>query len=165
VYQLVTGNTDLALDLYQVSAERGYQNLEVYFLETLISRGDRLAAALGQWDYNYGDRSFPMVAFLDAIEFPERDHSKTLSMMLHWMEGSGVPLNNWIDVLVWLGAYDFIAADTYLYHWMWLDWHREWRQSPHFKQLYRDINAYQYWREHGFPPQCRPLGEEDFECD
>jgi adenylate cyclase len=165
VYQLVTGNTGLALDLYQVSAERGYQNLEVYFLEALISRGDRLAAALGQWDYISGDRSFPMVAFLDAIEFPERDHSNTLSMMLHWIEGSGYPVELWIDNLVWLGAYDFITADMYLYHWMWLDWHREWRQSPHFKQLYRDLKVHQYWREYGFPPQCRPLGEEDFECD
>jgi TolB-like protein len=165
VYQLMTGNTDLALDLYQVSAERGYQNLEVYFLEALINRGDRLAAALGQWDYNSSGRSFPMVAFLDAIEFPERDHSKTLSMMLHWIEGSGEPVEYWIDALVWLGAYDLVTADMYLYHWMWFDRHQEWRQSPHFKQLYRDQKIEQYWREFGFPPQCRPLGDEDFECD
>jgi hypothetical protein len=23
----------------------------------------------------------------------------------------------------------------------------------------------EYWRQHGFPPQCRPLDEQDFECD
>ena len=22
-----------------------------------------------------------------------------------------------------------------------------------------------YWRKHGFPPQCRPIGKDDFECD
>lgn len=22
-----------------------------------------------------------------------------------------------------------------------------------------------YWRQHGFPPQCRPVGDDDFECD
>jgi hypothetical protein len=22
-----------------------------------------------------------------------------------------------------------------------------------------------FWREHGFPPQCRPVGASDFECD
>jgi len=26
-------------------------------------------------------------------------------------------------------------------------------------------NLPSYWRDHGFPPQCRPLGADDFECD
>lgn len=165
LYQLIEGNTDLALDLYQVSAERGYKNLEVHFLEVFINRGDRLAAALSLWDYDFGNRSFPMAAYLDAIEFPERDHSKTLSILLNQIEEYGDPMQLWIDLLVWLGAYEYVTPDIYLYHWMWIDRHREWRQSPHFKQVYRDIKADQYWREYGFPPQCRPLGEEDFECD
>ena len=43
-------------------------------------------------------------------------------------------------------------------------------QEPHLpeearKRLMREIGIPAYWRKHGFPPQCRPLGSDDFECD
>jgi adenylate cyclase len=28
-----------------------------------------------------------------------------------------------------------------------------------------DAGIPEFWRTHGFPPQCRPVGEDDFECD
>jgi hypothetical protein len=31
--------------------------------------------------------------------------------------------------------------------------------------LLQQIGVPTYWRAHGFPPQCRPVGEEDFVCD
>ena len=31
--------------------------------------------------------------------------------------------------------------------------------------MMRDIGLPEYWRKHGFPPQCRPIGDDDFECD
>jgi hypothetical protein len=27
-----------------------------------------------------------------------------------------------------------------------------------------ELGLPEYWREHGFPPQCRPMGHDDFEC-
>ncbi|MCK7592722.1 tetratricopeptide repeat protein [Pseudomarimonas salicorniae] len=39
------------------------------------------------------------------------------------------------------------------------------RGSPAFKHLMRRLGAVDYWRTHGFPPQCRPLGEDDFSCE
>ncbi len=27
------------------------------------------------------------------------------------------------------------------------------------------IGLPEFWREQGFPPQCRPVGDDDFECD
>ena len=38
------------------------------------------------------------------------------------------------------------------------------RNSPAFKRLLEDLGVSAYWRKHGFPPQCRPLGATDFEC-
>jgi len=37
--------------------------------------------------------------------------------------------------------------------------------SPHRKRLIREMGIYDYWRERGFPPQCRAVGDDDFECD
>ncbi len=38
------------------------------------------------------------------------------------------------------------------------------RRSPEFKEHARASGLPEYWRKHGFPPQCKPLGKDDFEC-
>jgi TolB-like protein/Tfp pilus assembly protein PilF len=38
-------------------------------------------------------------------------------------------------------------------------------KSPHRKRLIREAGVYDYWQKAGFPPQCKPVGENDFECD
>ena len=39
------------------------------------------------------------------------------------------------------------------------------RRHPGFKDLVRDMNLVEYWREYGWADSCRPVGEEDFECE
>jgi hypothetical protein len=39
------------------------------------------------------------------------------------------------------------------------------RNDPRIKTLMRDYGLPELWRQRGFPPLCRPLGEDDFECD
>ena len=39
------------------------------------------------------------------------------------------------------------------------------RQSPEFKEHVRASGLVDYWQRHGFPPQCRPVRENDFECE
>lgn len=49
-----------------------------------------------------------------------------------------------------------------------LAWNPEYaryRRSPQFQEYVRQAGVFDYWREYGFPPQCRPLGEDGFECD
>lgn len=38
-------------------------------------------------------------------------------------------------------------------------------QSPERKQVIVALGLPEYWREHGFPPRCRPVGNDDFHCD
>lgn len=33
------------------------------------------------------------------------------------------------------------------------------------KRKVLETGIHDYWRKYGFPPQCRPLGDDDFECD
>lgn len=42
---------------------------------------------------------------------------------------------------------------------------RRYRQSDQFKNLIQSIGILSHWQEHGFPPQCRAIGEDDFACD
>jgi hypothetical protein len=43
--------------------------------------------------------------------------------------------------------------------------HAGMRGTPAFKRIVEQIGIPAYWREHGYPPQCRPVGRTDFECD
>ncbi len=39
------------------------------------------------------------------------------------------------------------------------------RNSTPYKNLVRRINLDDYWRENGFPINCRPIGDDDFACN
>jgi len=41
---------------------------------------------------------------------------------------------------------------------------RQMAASQGRKQAMQHWHLPEYWRKHGFPPQCRPMGELDFEC-
>lgn len=42
---------------------------------------------------------------------------------------------------------------------------KRYRQSNAFKSYIRESGIFQYWQAAGFPPQCRPAGQDNFECD
>ena len=53
--------------------------------------------------------------------------------------------------------------------WWWFRGYPGLVESPSRKQAIISRELPRYWREHGFPPQCRPIvlesGEDDFECE
>jgi TolB-like protein len=48
---------------------------------------------------------------------------------------------------------------------IWRPVYRDVRKLPRFKTFARDIGLVDYWREYGWADFCRPMGENDFECD
>ena len=49
--------------------------------------------------------------------------------------------------------------------WFWLPVMKEVRQLPRFKEFVREIGLVDYWKKFGWPDPCRPVGDDDFECD
>jgi hypothetical protein len=47
----------------------------------------------------------------------------------------------------------------------WVDVMAPYRRSPEFKEHVRASGLPDYWRRHGFPRWCQPVGESDFECE
>ena len=39
------------------------------------------------------------------------------------------------------------------------------RNSDSFKELVKETNMLDYWQAGDWPDQCRPVGDDDFECD
>jgi hypothetical protein len=48
---------------------------------------------------------------------------------------------------------------------IWRPVYRDMRKLPRFKEFVRRIGLVDYWREYGWADFCRPMGENDFECD
>jgi len=110
---------------------------------------------------------------LDAIEFPQRDHSAGLARYLAWAEkeskdegeGEGERAIYNPLYLTIFGEYRQVKPDPFNNRWMWLKEAAGFRQSNYFKPFVRDRGWLTYWQQNGFPDNCRPQGKEDFECD
>jgi len=105
-----------------------------------------------------------------ALEHPGEDHRVLRQRLLAHAQSLGAGTEYAAaDILIALGDYDLMTV-TYGF---WFAPYSEYRRSEEFKRFVRRLGLQEYWREHGFPPQCRPIGttsvttsgEEDFECD
>jgi adenylate cyclase len=62
-------------------------------------------------------------------------------------------------------AYDRIPLITGSLGWWWGLGYPGMADSPHRREAMIHARLPEYWRAHGFPPQCRPVGADDFACD
>jgi adenylate cyclase len=62
-------------------------------------------------------------------------------------------------------AYDRIPLITGSLGWWWGVGYPGLAESPHRREAMIQARLPDYWREHGFPPQCRPVGADDFACE
>jgi len=68
------------------------------------------------------------------------------------------------------GAFDQVPDDeSEATGWWWFQGYPGLAESPARKSAMINRGLPDYWLEHGFPPQCRPIvitsGQDDFECD
>jgi adenylate cyclase len=165
-YMIVNEN-ELALSLIDQVAKYGFTvfGFQAQFLQRLVSLDHRLAATLillSRFDF---DLTFPATAILDAMEFPERDHGRELQELLKWIEKSGSTSAQFSVPFVAFKAYHLAETVDDQTRWVWLKENMRFRTSEYFAPMMNDLGASPYWREKGFPPGCRPLAGDDFECD
>ena len=48
---------------------------------------------------------------------------------------------------------------------IWAPYYAPMRKMERFEAYVHNFGLYDYWRERGFADQCRPVGDDDFECD
>jgi len=165
-YMIVNENK-LALSLIEQVAKEGFSVLsfQSQYLQRLISLDHRLAATLILLSHFDFDITFPSTAVLDAMEFPERDHSRGLQELLSWIEKSGSTPELFSVMFVSFKAYHLVEPVLGQIRWVWLRENTGYRTSEYFVSRMNNNGAAAYWREHGFPPNCRRLDGERFECD
>jgi TolB-like protein len=155
----LSGDDALALVLFERGVADGFVgNRADTIIERLVTRGDRLTAML----------------LMRALEMPPDLQQAIIAAI----EAGAPPaqleelLERYprFDVPIWhlaLRAYDRAAVSrtgiTTLVSY-WDPVHAGFRNSPAFRTILERLGVLAYWREHGYPPLCRPLGADDYEC-
>jgi TolB-like protein len=159
---LFQGRTDAALDLYQQGVIEGFNdNRGNSFVEPLLRRGELFAAVLLMREIGWPREIQEAVIDTVVERNPPDDVAALLSRypeVLRRKHHLGLVLRDYS-----VAAEDDEWTSSSIEHWD--PAYEGLRTDPAFKHLLQQIGVPAYWRAHGFPPQCRPVGEGDFVCD
>jgi len=164
---LMKGDTDRAVELLEFTLEYGFHSITENFVSYLVRNNRRYLAMLIA-DIKTDLDAAPVVEWIRAIENPDADNSAGLARLEDWASNSrtGRTLADIPDIYLSFRAFDELEKGGVTSSW--ILWHPdavEFRGTPQFKRLVRAIGLVDYWFERGFPPQCRPRDDDDFECD
>jgi hypothetical protein len=98
----------------------------------------------------------------DAYNNPDDDHSDLIESMRGYLEGREGGYENAFSYLAHPIGKGWRIPDSLV---IWDPMMSGYRQTEPFKKYMRESGVLNYWLEVGFPPQCRPLDGNDFECD
>ncbi|MEJ2128728.1 MAG: hypothetical protein P8X81_07760 [Woeseiaceae bacterium] len=165
---LYAGDIDRALELNRTTLSNGFYGNVFPFFYVYIARGQEETAliATAAWNAGAGINNATRYEYR-ALTDPSFDYAAERIRVLQAYYPAGEDAPAWnpahSDFLFQYRQYDQIQTPE-LQYW-WFPYPLEFRESPHRKRMMRDMGLPEYWRQHGFPPQCRPLGDDDFECD
>ncbi len=163
---LLRGERDKGIALLSRTLESGVSGPQPLFVSAFTLSGNR-AAALLLADRFTGRTGAPIKDWVNLIENPDLDRREALAAFDRWVEREKRGMATIVPMAIAFGAYDRITPGKNLNYFssIWLPEFAKFRQSPHFKRAVSEFDMPAFWRSHGFPPQCRPIGDDDFECD
>lgn len=159
------GQTQAALDAFIPTLYDNFHSMDEAFVSVLVDEGNPLAAVLLA-TARIRVEDAPVGLWINALQNPNQDHSAALGELDQWMTKTGKDIAyEYPDFLLALKDYERAAQSPLLRFSLFGPGSRDFRRTPWFKQYVRARGYETYWRNQGFPPNCRSLGEQDFECD
>ncbi len=164
---LFAGDTARALEIHEMALRNGFWGNTDPFLHFYAATGQERTALIALAANNAAQGVNRATAYeYRALTDPAFDYEaeKTLIDQAYVRAGETEPDFDFVhpNVLFLYRQYDQIQSND-LPYW-WYPYPLEFRSSPHRKRLIREVGLPVHWRKHGFPPQCKPVGEDDFEC-
>jgi adenylate cyclase len=162
---LSKGDTETALRLHSETLESTFHSTSYAFVPTYVRTGHRLLA-VHIADAKLGHDNAPVIEWIRAIENPDGDNSAGYARLKDWERrtDTGIDLHSIYNVFLTFRDYDELVAEDGAGWVSWLPEAEEFRASPQFKQFILDSGIFDFWQSYGFPPQCRPIGDDNFEC-
>ena len=150
---------DAALALAEINASEGYFGDFDVYIPVLLERDDRFAAyTVSRTIYWWGD--FPHKDYIHVLLNPQDATPEKYETLKAWAKKRRVKLAGRTSLNLAFHAYDLVNADTFGndYEDLWLPAHGHFRATPQFKTLAKAMGLEAYWREYGFPAQCKIIG-------
>jgi adenylate cyclase len=164
---LFSGDTERALEIHETALRHGFSGNIDPFLFLYVATGRERTTLTAMASHNAGRGINKATAYeYRAMTDPAFDYGaeKSLIDQAYYPAGEAEPV--WDpthpNYLFLYRQYDQLHTSD-LPYW-WFPYPLEFRESPHRKRLMREIGLPAYWRKHGFPEQCKPVGNDDFEC-
>ncbi|CAN5324074.1 hypothetical protein BH11PSE14_BH11PSE14_05810 [soil metagenome] len=167
---VVSGEQEQGLALYDLALSAGATpHHGPLFATAAIPRSNRL-----QWFlYMDAQRISPALSriLVNAITHPELAHPNYAQLETSYPDDLKNSSDSNFDrevACMWLGEFDCMASDpglssNYMFHW--LPGVPGLRNSHGFKATLERLGVPEYWRKHGYPPQCHAVGASDYSCD
>ncbi len=149
-----------ALAVYYKALDAGMPNISAN-LGLLAKHGleNEFKLQTGSADMLFGWRRHGEL--YEAYRHPEKNHQELIADIRSFNQKSGKLLDdNLASLLVPIGANDRMGESII----MWNPTLNRYRQTAAFKTQIRASGVLDYWRKQGFPAQCKPVGNDDFEC-
>jgi len=159
---LAMGQIEAGVKQFESTFENNFHSTDEAFVSYYVNSGQRnmalLIAALAV------RRQFaPVKDWIEAIENPLEDHTARVERFNKWGADYNITVCDMNEVAVAFRQEDcFMSIGNAN-----MNWHPDaayYRKKPAFKEFV-NANFMDYWQQNGFPPQCRPLADGDFECD
>ena len=165
---LLNGEVETALELNNETLEQLFNSTSDLFASTYVRTGHRYLA-LYIAHQKLESKVAPLIEWIRAIESPNADNSAGWARLKDWERQSDrdVTLSILPSMFLTYRAYDELAEIENLEWVAYVFWHPdgdEFRTTPQFKSVIREFGVYEYWKLRGFPPHCKPVGDNDFEC-
>jgi adenylate cyclase len=160
------GDIETALKLSNEALENLFHGSNSALVSTYVRKGQRYLALLIA-DSRLGSAGAPAIEWIRAIENPNADNSSGLARLKDWAHQTSNGEEQLEAAFLYLsfGAYDELAENPVVgVNALWHPDGDEFRTTPQFKTVIREYGIFKYWKFRGFPPHCKPVGDDDFEC-
>ena len=164
---LFNGEEDASEEQFELGLFNGFVGTALPFNFYYVEKGNKLSV-LYELAYNNrepGDDELTKLIYAAIVDRDFEFEDVRLNVEAVFKAVSGTDLD-WSKNSYYSFVFKNYEAinDQDLSTW-WFPYPDNFRQSPQAKALMRKFGFDNHWREHGFPPQCRAVGNDDFVCD
>ncbi len=166
---LYSGRTDPAMKLFEEGVAAGFTgNHEASFVPVLLQRGDRVGATLQLQDLvDSREQASILLKLLERASPLEPAETAILDRAIADRDSKYNVNIGATTTYQWLGEYDRLATApdfSTSFAAQWEPGLPGFVDSPGFKAALERLGVARYWREHGYPPQCRSTGNQGYTC-
>jgi len=176
VTNLYSGDTKRALELFEQGRLKGNRSQDGVFMPAYAARGDASTVLAFVYQTNFS-ANYSHLIELDYRSFmdPDFDFEKertNIEAAYARADGEALDWESPTGQFLAFAYQNYEAVNNpsiYNMDW-WAPYPAKLKETTHQKRWMIEAGLPEFWRENGFPPQCRPLtskdgGTDDFECD